>query len=125
MTRTRPDGRGQSARRPAAEVRPPVAVARPWLAGAVTVGLGQAVLLIDQAGVLAGLLAGALSGTLTAQAAIQDSLRVALLAAGQGLLGWMCENLCRGGRAAGQDRHSAPGAGDGHPPGRVGPVRPG
>jgi hypothetical protein len=37
-------------------------VARPWLAGAVAVGVGQAVLLVAQADVLARLLTGALYG---------------------------------------------------------------
>jgi ABC-type transport system involved in cytochrome bd biosynthesis fused ATPase/permease subunit len=75
----------------AAEVRPLIAVARPWLAGAVLVGLGQSVLLVVQAHILSQLLADALDHGLTARAAAQDSLRVASLALGQGLLGWAWE----------------------------------
>jgi ABC-type transport system involved in cytochrome bd biosynthesis fused ATPase/permease subunit len=66
-------------------------VARPWLAGAVIVGLGQAVLLVAQADVLARLLAAALYRELTAPEAAGDCLRVALLALGHGSLGWAWE----------------------------------
>jgi ABC-type transport system involved in cytochrome bd biosynthesis fused ATPase/permease subunit len=74
-----------------AEVRPLVAVARPWLAGAIAVGVGQAVLLVAQAAVLARLLADALYGELSAAAAAQAAIAVALLAVGQGLAGWAWE----------------------------------
>jgi len=66
-------------------------VARPWLAGAVAVGVGQAVLLVAQADVLARLLAGALYGGLSGHAVASDSLRIALLAVGRGVLGWAWE----------------------------------
>jgi ABC-type transport system involved in cytochrome bd biosynthesis fused ATPase/permease subunit len=66
-------------------------VARPWLAGAVIVGLGQAVLVVAQADVLARLLSAALYRELTAPEAAGDCLRVALLALGQGSLGWAWE----------------------------------
>jgi hypothetical protein len=59
-------------------------VARPWLAGAVAVGVGQAVLLVAQADVLARLLTGALYGGLSGHAVASDSLRIALLAVGRG-----------------------------------------
>lgn len=75
----------------AAEIRPLVAVARPWLAGAITAGVGQAVLLVAQAAVLARLLADAFYGGLSAPAAAQAAITVALLAAGQGLAGWAWE----------------------------------
>jgi ATP-binding cassette subfamily C protein CydD len=68
-----------------------VAVARPWLAGAVLVGLGQAVLLVAQADILARLLTGAMYHGLSARAAVVDCLWIALLAVGQGLLGWAWE----------------------------------
>lgn len=74
-----------------AGIWPLVAVARPWLAGAVIVGLGQAVLLVAQADILARLLAGALYRGLTGPAAAGDCLRIALLALGQGSLGWAWE----------------------------------
>lgn len=83
---------------PAWAPRPPtagiwwlVAVAWPWLAGAVIVGLGQAVLLVAQADVLARLLAGALYRELTGPAAAGDCLLAASLALGQGSLGWAWE----------------------------------
>ncbi len=66
-------------------------MARPWLAGAIVVGLGQALLLVAQADVLARLLSGALYHGLTAQAAATGSAEVAVLALGQGLLGWAWE----------------------------------
>jgi ABC-type transport system involved in cytochrome bd biosynthesis fused ATPase/permease subunit len=88
--RARPAGRRGS--RPAAtELRPLVAVARPWLAAAIAVGLGQAVLLVVQAAVLSRLLSAAIYGGLTAPAAARASAAVALLALGQGLGGWAWE----------------------------------
>jgi len=79
-------------RRLAAEqVRRLAAPARPWLAGAVGVGLADAVLLVAQAAVLARLLSSALYGGLTAKATARDSLVLVLLAAGQGLAGWAWE----------------------------------
>ena len=68
-----------------------VAVARPWLAGAVAVGVGQAVLLVAQAAILARLLADALYGGLSGHAAADDVLLIALLAVGRGVLGWAWE----------------------------------
>jgi ABC-type transport system involved in cytochrome bd biosynthesis fused ATPase/permease subunit len=91
MRRTRPAALARTPRPLAADVWRLVAVARPWLAGAVIVGLGQAVLLVAQADVLARLLAAALYRGLTAQEAAADCLRVALLALGQGSLGWAWE----------------------------------
>jgi hypothetical protein len=66
-------------------------VARPWLAGAVAVGVGQAILLVAQADLLARLLADALYGGLSGHAAVGDGLRIALLAVGRGVLGWAWE----------------------------------
>jgi ABC-type transport system involved in cytochrome bd biosynthesis fused ATPase/permease subunit len=66
-------------------------VARPWLAGAVAVGVGQAILLVAQADILARLLADALYGGLSGHAAVGDGLRIALLAVGRGVLGWAWE----------------------------------
>lgn len=80
-----------AARPPTADVWQLTAAARPWLAGAVSVGLGQAVLLVAQAQILAGLLAGALYHGLTGPAVAWDCLRVACLALGQGSLGWAWE----------------------------------
>jgi ABC-type transport system involved in cytochrome bd biosynthesis fused ATPase/permease subunit len=91
MRGTRPAARARSPRSPAADVWRLVAVARPWLAGAVIIGLGQAVLLIAQADVLARLLAAGLYRELTAPEAAGDCLRLALLALGQGSLGWAWE----------------------------------
>jgi ABC-type transport system involved in cytochrome bd biosynthesis fused ATPase/permease subunit len=88
---SRPSGPGDGERLGVAEVVRLVAPARAWLAGAVAVGLGQAVMLVVQAGTLAGLLAGAFDGTLTGRAAAADCVRVAALAAGQGLSGWAWE----------------------------------
>src|ERR1700684_67085 len=91
MRRIRPAALPRTPRPPAANVWRLVAVARPWLAGAVIVGLGQAVLLVAQADVLARLLAAALYRALTAPEATGDCLRVAILALGQGSLGWAWE----------------------------------
>ena len=66
-------------------------MARPWLAGAVAVGVGQAILLVAQADILARLLADALYGGLSGHAAVGDGLRIALLAVGRGVLGWAWE----------------------------------
>lgn len=82
-------GRGQ--RLPVGQMRLLVDVARPWLAGAIAVGLAQSLLLVGQAAVLARLLSSALYGGLTAPAAAGDSLLVVLLALGQGLTGWAWE----------------------------------
>jgi hypothetical protein len=68
-------------------IRPLVAVARPWLATAIAVGLGQAVLLVVQAAVLFRLLSAEIYGGLAAAAAARASAAVALLALGQGLGG--------------------------------------
>ncbi len=62
-----------------------------WLAGAIGVGLGQAVLLIAQAHVLSGLLAAALGGRANVSAAARAGAAVALLAAAQGLAAWAWE----------------------------------
>jgi ATP-binding cassette, subfamily C, bacterial CydD len=78
-------------RPPAGGIGRLVAVARPWLAGAVAVGLGQAVLLVVQAEVLARLLAAALYHGLSSRAAARDSLLLVLLALGQALAGWAWE----------------------------------
>jgi ABC-type transport system involved in cytochrome bd biosynthesis fused ATPase/permease subunit len=91
MRRAGPAVPAWAPRSPAAGIWPLVAAARPWLAGAVIVGLGQAVLLIAQADVIARLLAGALYRELTGPAAAGDCLRAALLALGQGSLGWAWE----------------------------------
>jgi len=91
MRRAGPAVPARAPRSPAAGIWPLAAAARPWLAGAVIVGLGQAVLLVAQADVLARLLAGALYRELTAPEAAEDCLRVALLALGQGSLGWAWE----------------------------------
>ena len=82
-------GRGQ--RLPVGEMRLLVDVARPWLAGAIAVGLAQSLLLVVQAAVLARLLSSALYGGLTAPTAAGDSLLVVLIALGQGLTGWAWE----------------------------------
>ena len=66
-------------------------MARPWLAGAVAVGVGQAILLVAQADILARLLADALYGGLSGHAAVGDGLRIVLLAVGRGVLGWAWE----------------------------------
>jgi ABC-type transport system involved in cytochrome bd biosynthesis fused ATPase/permease subunit len=57
----------------------------------VIVGFGQAVLLVVQADILAQLLAGALYRELTGPEATGDCLRIALVALGQGSLGWAWE----------------------------------
>jgi ABC-type transport system involved in cytochrome bd biosynthesis fused ATPase/permease subunit len=82
-----PASPGRRQRLPGADVRLLVDVARPWLAGAIAVGVGQSLLLVAQAAVLARLLSAALSGGLTARATTEDSLLVVLLALGQGLAG--------------------------------------
>ena len=74
-----------------AEVRRLLAPARPWLAGAVAVGLGQAVLLIAQANILARLLTGALDGTITGRTVTVSCLLIASLALGQALSAWAWE----------------------------------
>ena len=91
MRRIGPAAPARTPQPPAADVWRLVAVARPWLAGAVSVGLGQAVLLVAQADVLARLLADALYRGLTRPEAAGDCLRIALLAVGQGALGWAWE----------------------------------
>lgn len=91
MRRIRPAAAGRTPQPSAADGWRLVAVARPWLAGAVIIGLGQAVLLVAQAGILARLLADALYWRLTRPAAAGDCLRIALLALGQGWLGWAWE----------------------------------
>jgi hypothetical protein len=87
MVPTRAAGPVARPRLPPAEVWRLVAVARPWLAGAVVVGIGQAVLLVAQAGILARLLAHAFYGGLSSHAAAGDCLRIVVLAVGQGVLG--------------------------------------
>src|SRR5580693_2823529 len=91
MRRIRPAALARAPRLSAADVWRLVAVARPWLAGAVIVGLGQAVLLVAQADVLARLLAAALYRELTAPEVTGDCLLVVTLALGQGSLGWAWE----------------------------------
>jgi ATP-binding cassette subfamily C protein/ATP-binding cassette subfamily C protein CydD len=73
------------------QFRAAAGLALPWLAGAVAVGVAQALLLIGLATVLARLLAGALSGGLTARAIAADSRLFLLLAVAQGLAGWAWE----------------------------------
>lgn len=82
---------GRRSRFPAAGFPAIVIVARPWLAGAVAVGIGQALVLVVQAAVLSQLLASALSGGLTPRAAAREGLAVAVLGFGQGLAGWAWE----------------------------------
>jgi ATP-binding cassette subfamily C protein CydD len=84
-------------------------VARPWLAGAIAVGVGEALLLIAQAALLARLLSSAMAGGLTARATARDSLLLVLLAAGQGLAGWAWEACTEGAarRARGAARQRA------------------
>ena len=72
MRRTRPAAPARTPRPPAADAWRLAAVARPWLAGAVIVGLGQAVLLVAQADVLTRLLAAALYRKLAAPDAAGD-----------------------------------------------------
>ncbi|MGH3229483.1 MAG: ATP-binding cassette domain-containing protein [Streptosporangiaceae bacterium] len=91
MARIPPAVRVRRPRPSPAEIRRLLAPARPWLAGAVAVGLGQAVLLIVQAAILARLLTGALYGGISAPAATGDSLLLASLAVGQALAGWAWE----------------------------------
>jgi ABC-type transport system involved in cytochrome bd biosynthesis fused ATPase/permease subunit len=91
MRRTRAAAADRAPGPPAAGVWRLVAVAGPGLAGAVIVGLGQAVLLVAQAGILARLLADALYRVLTGPEAVGDCLRIALLAVAQGSLGWAWE----------------------------------
>jgi ABC-type transport system involved in cytochrome bd biosynthesis fused ATPase/permease subunit len=79
------------ARPPAAELRRLVAVARPWLAGAVLIGLVQAVLLVAQAAILARLLAGALYDGLPARTAATECLMIAAVAFAQAVAGWAWE----------------------------------
>ena len=100
----------QPSPRPATgEIRRLVAVARPWLTGAVVTGLGQAVLLTAQAAVLAGLLATAMRHQLTVRLAARDALLIAGLALGQGLLGWAWDTLTEAAvrRARAVTRHRA------------------
>jgi ABC-type transport system involved in cytochrome bd biosynthesis fused ATPase/permease subunit len=78
------------------DLRPLLDVARPWLAGAVAVGIGQAMLLLAQAALVASLLSSAFAGGLTVRAAARDSLLILLLAVGQGLIGWAFENCAEG-----------------------------
>jgi ATP-binding cassette, subfamily C, bacterial CydD len=59
-------------------------------------GIGQAMLLLAQAALLASLLSSAFDGGLTARAAARDSLLIMLLAVGQGLIGWAFENCAEG-----------------------------
>jgi ABC-type transport system involved in cytochrome bd biosynthesis fused ATPase/permease subunit len=86
-----PASPGRRQRLPVGQMRLLADVARPWLAGAIAVGLAQSLLLVAQAAVLARLLSSALYGGLTAPAAAGDSLLVVLLALGQGLTGWAWE----------------------------------
>jgi ABC-type transport system involved in cytochrome bd biosynthesis fused ATPase/permease subunit len=80
-----------TARPPAAEIRRLVAAARPWLAGAVAIGLVQAMLLVAQAAILARLLAGGLYQGLPARTAAAGCLAIAGLAAAQAVAGWAWE----------------------------------
>jgi ATP-binding cassette subfamily C protein CydD len=88
---TRPAAPGGRPSRPAAEIWRLVALARPWLAGAVLVGLGQAVLLVAQAAILARLLTGAMASGLSGGTAAVDCVWLIVLAVGQGVLGWAWE----------------------------------
>src|SRR4051812_24246276 len=65
--------------------------ARPWLAGAVVIGCGQAVLLVAQAAVLGRLLAAAFYGGLSGPAAARAALLIASLAPRQALARWAWE----------------------------------
>jgi ABC-type transport system involved in cytochrome bd biosynthesis fused ATPase/permease subunit len=64
---------------------------RAWLAGAVAIGLAQAVLLVAQAGVLARLLTGAFYGGLTGPAVTGYCAAIASFALGQALFTWAWE----------------------------------
>ncbi len=90
-TRCVPEPSRPGPRLPPADVWRLVTVARPWLAGAVAVGVGQAILLVAQADILARLLADALYGGLSGHAAVGDGLRIVVLAVGRGVLGWAWE----------------------------------
>ena len=79
-----------TAARPAA-VRLLPAGARAWLAGAVAVGLAQAVLLVAQADILARLLTGAFYGGISGRAVTGYCAAIASLALGQALFTWAWE----------------------------------
>ena len=111
------------ARPPAADVRPLVAVARPWLAGAIAVGLGQAVLLVAQAAVLARLLAAAMYGGLTARGQRRGTACGSpCWPSARASLGWAWEACTEAAARRATAADPAAGAGAGHPPGRR-PVR--
>ena len=65
--------------------------ARAWLAGAVAVGLAQAVLLVAQADILARLLTGAFYGGISGRAVTGYCAAIASLALGQALFTWAWE----------------------------------
>ena len=65
--------------------------ARAWLAGAVAVGLAQAVLLVAQADILARLLTGAFYGGISGRAVTGYCAAIASLALGQALFTWASE----------------------------------
>ncbi|HEX3514373.1 MAG TPA: ATP-binding cassette domain-containing protein [Trebonia sp.] len=94
---------------PAAETRRLVALAGPWLAAAVAVGIGQAVLVIAQASILARLLAAAFHDGLTPRSAAADCLWLVALGVAQGLSGWAWEILTEAAarRARAATRHRA------------------
>ena len=74
-----------------AAVRLLPAGARAWLAGAVAVGLAQAVLLVAQAGILARQLTGAFYGGISGHAVTGYCAAIASLALGQALFTWAWE----------------------------------
>ena len=64
---------------------------RAWLAGAVAVGLAQAVLLVAQAGILARLLTGAFYGGISGRTVTGYCAAIASFALGQALFTWAWE----------------------------------
>jgi ATP-binding cassette subfamily C protein CydD len=109
MRPARPAASGRRQRLPRTQVGWLAGVARPWLAGAIVVGVGQSVLVLAQAVVLARLLSAALSGDLTGRATTADGVLVVLLALGQALAGWAWETCTEGAarRARGAVRQRA------------------
>ena len=109
MRPAQPAASGRRQRLPRAQVGWLAGVARPWLVGAIVVGVGQSVLVLAQAVVLARLLSAALSGDLTGRATTADGVLVVLLALGQALAGWAWETCTEGAarRARGAVRQRA------------------
>jgi ABC-type transport system involved in cytochrome bd biosynthesis fused ATPase/permease subunit len=109
MRPAQPAASGRRQRLPRAQVSWLADVARPWLTGAIVVGVGQSLLVLAQAVVLARLLSGALTGGLTGRATTADGVLLALLALGQALTGWAWETCTEGAarRARGAARQRA------------------